>query len=53
MADGLLVNLLSGFQKDSTMNPVSQLFDLIYENSKGIISHPWTPKNPGKLPPLR
>ena len=44
MVDGLLVNLLLGLQKDSTMNPVSQLFDLIYENSKGIIWHPQTAK---------
>ena len=28
MADDLLVNHLLGLQKGSTMNPVSQLFDL-------------------------
>ena len=52
MADGLLVNLLLGLQKDSTMNQVSQLFDLIYENSEEIIWHIQTPENPGKFGPL-
>ena len=50
--DGLLINLLLGLQKDSTMNQVSQLFDLIYENSEGIIWHTQTPENPGKFGPL-
>ena len=52
MADDLLVNHLLGLQKGSTMNPVSQLFDLTYENSEGIIWHPQTPNFPGKIDTL-
>ena len=52
MVDGLLVNLVLGLQKDSTMTPVSQLFDLNYEKSKGIIWNPQTPNFPGKIGPL-
>ena len=31
------------------MNPVIQLFGLIYENTQGIIWHPQTSENPGKI----
>ena len=37
MVDDLLVNLLFGLQKNSSINPASKLFDIIYENSKEII----------------
>ena len=52
MLCGRLVNLLLGLQKDGTMNPVSQLFDFIYENSKGIKWHTQTPKFLDKISPL-